>query len=35
MLMKTLPTILLQLFCEIMIILKVIALSIIDPDNNF
>ena len=32
--MRTLPTILLQIFCEIIINLKVIALSIIDPDRE-
>ena len=34
MLMKTLPTALLQLFCKIFLNLKVIVQSIIDPDDN-
>ena len=33
--MRTLPTILLQIYCEIILNLKVIAISIIDPDDNF
>ena len=35
MLIKTLPPTLLQIFCEIFHISKVIVKSIVDPDDNF
>ena len=35
MLIRTLPTSLLQIFCKIILNSKVIVKSIIDPDDNF
>ena len=35
MLIRTLPTTLLQIFSKIILILKVSVKSILDPDNNF
>ena len=35
MLMKTLPTTLLEIFCKIMLNLKVIVKIVFDPDDDF
>ena len=35
MLLRTLPTTLLEIFCEIIVVFKVIVQSMKDPDDNF